>query len=116
MADKKTTKEETGSGILDSFHKVLLAGMGAFNLAQEEIEDFVNKLVERGEVAEKDGRKFLNDLRDGQKKQTKKVEKEVDKRFEQVLDRLNIPTKSDIDTLNKKIAELTAKIDDLQKS
>ena len=36
--------------------KVLQAGVGAFALTKDEVEDFVSKLVERGEIAEQDGR------------------------------------------------------------
>jgi len=97
----------------------LLAGVGAVNLAQEEVEDFVNKLIERGEIAEKDGRKLVTDIFEKRKKQVKKVEKDAEKQFdsriEDILSRLNIPTKSDIEALNDKIAQLTDKIDALKK-
>ena len=54
--------EAERSSLLEMSRKVLLAGVGAVALAQDEIEEFVNKLVERGEIAEKDGRKLIRDL------------------------------------------------------
>src|SRR4051812_14566433 len=42
--------------------KVALASVGAVVLAQEEIEEFVRRLVEKGEIAEKDGRTLVRDL------------------------------------------------------
>jgi len=114
--------EEGRNFLVDGLHKVLLAGIGAVSLAQEEIEDFVNKLIEKGEIAEKDGRKMLEDIDKKRKEQTKKVkkqtdkaEKEMDKQLDSLLSRLNVPTKSDIDGLNDKIAALTQKIDELKK-
>ena len=124
MAKKSDTEKnaegnESGYSILDGARKILLAGVGAVNLAQEEVEDFVNKLIERGEIAEKDGRKLVTDIFEKRKKQVKKVEKDAEKQFdsriEDILSRLNIPTKSDIEALNDKIAQLTDKIDALKK-
>jgi hypothetical protein len=52
------TKHPIQPGHLDAelSRKVLLAGVGAAVLAQDEISDFVDRLVERGEIAEQDAR------------------------------------------------------------
>ena len=120
MAKKKEVVEETveqvvegSNALLDGLHKVLLAGIGAVSLAQSEVEAFVNKLIEKGEIAEEDGKKLIKDIDSRRKDQTKKAEKELDSRLDGILDRLNVPSKSDIDTLNKKIAQLNEKIDAL---
>jgi len=57
-----TNGKEEQNPLLDAVRKVLLAGIGAFALGKEEIEDFVDKLIERGEIAEKDGLKGLEEL------------------------------------------------------
>jgi poly(hydroxyalkanoate) granule-associated protein len=104
--------------MLEMARKVLLAGIGAMALTQEEIERFVGKLVERGEIAEKDGRKLIKDIMERRRKKSAEVrsdtEDEVEKRMEEVLGRMNIASKSDIDALNRKITTLTKKLDDLQ--
>ena len=115
--------EERVNPMLAAARKVLLAGIGAVALAQEEIEDFVNRLVERGEIAEKDGRKLVNDVMEKRKKQVEdnvdktveKAEETVDSNIERVLHRMNVPTKKDIDDLSKKITTLTKKVDELNK-
>ena len=48
--------------MVDAVHKVFLAGIGAVALAKEDMEDLVGKLVERGEIAEADGRKLMKDV------------------------------------------------------
>jgi poly(hydroxyalkanoate) granule-associated protein len=123
MATKvKTTVEKEGNGaeerkpLLEAARKVLLAGIGAFALAQDEIEDFVNRLIERGEIAEKDGRKLIREVMDRRKKDAEKAEDQVGKRVEEVLDRMNVPTKSDIEVLGDKIAALSKKVDELKKA
>ena len=126
MAEKIEVMEEELTGengytpLLDMAHKVLLAGIGVVALTQEEVEKFVAKLVERGEIAEKDGRKMLKDVMERRKKQAEEVrsetEEKVDRRLDEMLTRLNVPTRDDIDALSKQIASLTRKVDALQKA
>lgn len=103
---------EERNKLFEAARKVVLASIGAVALAQDELEDFVNRLVERGEIAEKDARKLMREVTD---KRRKNVEREMDKRMEEMLDRLNVPSKGDIESLGKKIAVLTAKVEDLKK-
>jgi poly(hydroxyalkanoate) granule-associated protein len=112
----KEGAEEQRKPLLDAVHKVLLASVGAVALAQDEVEDFVNKLVDRGEIAEKDGKSLVRDMVEKRKKQTAKAEQELDQRIEELLHRMNVPTKGDIEALSAKIAELTAKVDELKKT
>jgi poly(hydroxyalkanoate) granule-associated protein len=112
-------KAETNP-LVDAVHRVLLAGIGAAALAKEDMEDLVGKLVERGEIAEADGRKLMKDIMDRRKKQaseqTKKAEDVLDKRVEDVMSRMNIPTKDEIEALSAKITALTKKVDELKKT
>lgn len=105
--------------MLEMARKVLLAGIGAVALTQEEIEKFVSKLVERGEIAEKDGRKLIKDVMEKRRKKGEEVQDEVEdefgRRMEEVLARMNIASKSDIDELNRKLTTLTKKLDELNK-
>jgi poly(hydroxyalkanoate) granule-associated protein len=50
------------------------------------------------------------------KEQRKKAEKDLEKRIETVLHSLNMPTRKDVESLNRKINALTRKIDELQKA
>ncbi|MCC6190740.1 MAG: phasin family protein, partial [Anaerolineales bacterium] len=93
--------------------KVVLAAVGAAALAQDEAVDFVNRLVERGEIAEKDARKLIREV---SAKRRKGVEKELDKRVESLLDHMDVPSKADIDALGAKIATLTNKVEQLKKA
>jgi len=92
--------------------KVLLAGIGAVTLAQEEAEAFVQKLIEKGEIAEKDGCILMKDLRE---KRKQRAEKYLDKRVSTLINRMNVPTKSDIEVLSEKIAEIARKVDELKR-
>ena len=108
---------ETSGAFLSGVRRVLMAGVGAMVLTQEQIEDFVNKLVERGEIADGDARNLLSDVLERRKSilqgGTKKAEEEYEKRVEGLLSRMNIPTKSEIDSLSVTIANLSDKVDKL---
>lgn len=110
---------ESANTFLSGLRRVLMAAIGAVALTQEQIEDFVGKLVERGEIADGDARNLLSDIFDRRKKivldGTKKAEETVDKRIEFLLSRVNVPTKTEIDALSDKIAELSRKVDQLNK-
>ncbi len=116
VTEKTTNGTEEKNQFVEIARKVLLAGIGAVALAQEEAEDFINRLVERGEIAEKDGRKLMNEMMERRKKNTEKAEDEVSKRVEEILNRMNVPTKADIEALGEKIAVLSKKVDELKKT
>lgn len=102
------------SPLLASLRKVLLAGIGAVALAQDEAENLLNRLVERGEIAEADARKLVQEIKDRRQREVRKMEEELDKRVAQVLERMGVPTKSDFETLSTRIAELTRKVEQLR--
>lgn len=107
---------EERNALLEAARKVLMAGIGAVALAQDEVEDFVTRLVERGEIAEKDGRKLVREVMERRRKEAEKAEDEIGKRVEEVLDRMSVPTKADIEVLGDKIQQLSKKVDELKKA
>jgi poly(hydroxyalkanoate) granule-associated protein len=115
-AVEEVTGKEEHNPLLEAVRKVLLASIGAVALAQEEIEDFVNRLVERGEIAEKDGRKLVREVMDKRKKETEKAEDEITKRIEAVMEHMSVPSKADIEALSEKISALAKKVDELRKA
>ena len=107
--------EAERSPLYEATRKVVLASIGAMALAQDELEQFVNKLVERGQIAETEGKKLVREAMDKRKKETKKAEGQLDRRMEELLARMNVPSKSDIDALSAKITALTKKVDEMKK-
>src|SRR5512139_3550639 len=97
------------SALAQAARKVLLASIGAVALAQDEAEDFLGKLVERGEIAEKDARKLVREMMEKRKKAVEEAEGRLDKRVEEILSHMNVPTKSDIELLGEKVAALAKK-------
>jgi poly(hydroxyalkanoate) granule-associated protein len=110
---KEMTREEHNP-LLSVVRKILLAAIGAVVLAQEELENFVNRLVERGEIAQKDGKVLIRDLMEQRKQEVMQTEKKLDDQIEGFLRRRSVLTRSDLETLSAKIAELNEKLDELE--
>jgi len=108
--------EDERRPILGLLRKTLLAAIGVAALAQEEMEDLINRLVERGEIAEKEGRALISDLTQRRQKEALAAEKRFDAQMETALRRVNLPSKTDIERINAKIAELNTKLDQLDQS
>ena len=102
--------------ILESLRRVLLASVGVVALTIEEVRELVDKLVERGEIAEQEGIKLVIEIKEKRKKKTDKVEDLAFSRMSELIDKMDIPTKSDIDDLSAKIATLSKKVDELKKA
>jgi len=118
MVKKKETPME-GTRFFETLRKVLLASVGAMALATDEAEELINRLVERGQIAQEEGRKLAQEMmaksRERMETSREKIEASLDARIEKALERLNVPTKAEIESLSKSIDELGEKIDKLAK-
>jgi poly(hydroxyalkanoate) granule-associated protein len=128
-------------GLKASAHQVLLAGLGVAAVAEEqggklvdrifesgkEGEKLFNRLVARGKKVETEGRKRFETGRKqvlaARRKTGKRVEGAVgrvrgtfDQGVGQLAQRLGIPQQEQIEALADRVAELTRKIDSLQKA
>lgn len=131
---KQSAQDLEKNPLAQAAHKVLLAGIGAAALAQEEVEDFVNRLVERGSIAEADGKRMVKDILEERRAQmtragdraqdvasevtegSRRFADDLEQRISAVLARMNIPSKEEIEALSAKITSLTKKVDELKKS
>ncbi len=119
-----------GNPVIKAMRNVLMAAIGTVTLGVEEVEAIVNHLIERGELAEKDGRAMIADLRERRHKEVEKEAEEVQEvveksgsrfdglvegRVEAILSRMNIPSRGDIEALTTKIGDLSEKVDELTK-
>jgi polyhydroxyalkanoate synthesis regulator phasin len=119
-AETKDEKDESRKSEYRSFHdmvrRMMLAGIGAIALKHDEIEEFMDKLVERGEIAKKDREELVREMRERYKKSHPGEEHPAHKKVIEFMERFSMPTKDDIDELNKKLTQLEKKIDELGKA
>lgn len=101
--------------------RVLFTSLGALAMTIDESADFVNKLVERGEVAESDLNRMVSEYMErsnereeqaseGRRVTVGKATVALADSVEVILGRLNVPTRTDIDDLSRKIGQLNDKV------
>jgi len=99
----------------DTIRKLGLIGMGAWALTEEKIQEFVNDLVEKGEINKEEGKKYINELISERKKQKEDIEKNITSKVHETIVKADLATKSEIKSLEKKINDLEAAINKLTK-
>lgn len=115
---KKVHEKHEKYSLYGLVRRMMLAGIGAIALKHDEMEEFVDKLVERGEIAKTDGEELMKEMRERRKKYMQEHEEESypHKKVAEILEHFSVPTKSDFDELSQKINNLEKKIDKLSKS
>ncbi len=101
--------EENEGGLYNVARKVLLAAVGVTVVAQEEMEKLVDKLAEKGEIAERDARRLMKEVGEKRDEMLKARKDEAEK------NRPSTATKADLDALNARVEELTRKIEEMKK-
>jgi poly(hydroxyalkanoate) granule-associated protein len=128
MADKSRSDNQLAGAIKESATEIWLAGLGAFAKAQEEGQKVFKALVREGssmqqrtmkatesKMNEVSGRMSdvtsrVNQVAAGLQKQASgtwdKLESVFEARVQRALNRLDVPTKRDIDALTRRVEEL----------
>src|SRR6266540_3123525 len=109
--------------VTTSAHQVILAGLGVAALAEEEGSKLFDRLVARGKKVETEGKKKVTqgkkqvaDARKRVEKTVDRLQDEVDTRLSKLVQRLGMPNQGQITTLTDRVAELTRKVESLQKA
>jgi poly(hydroxyalkanoate) granule-associated protein len=112
MSTTTIRKDGRAQALQGSVEQVWLAGLGALALTEEEGSKFFHSLVKKGEVVERRSRARLDDVVDAAKRMPaaaiNTIERRTDETFQNVIKRLGIPTRHDIDLLARRIEKLTA--------
>jgi poly(hydroxyalkanoate) granule-associated protein len=117
---KAKTKELQGD-LMESAHKIWLAGLGALAFAEQEGGKMFKNLVEKGEDFETKGKVQVEKAR-GAVAGVKTVAESywdtfgrtVDEKMTAVIHRIGVPTKDEIETLTRKVEDLTKAIEKLR--
>lgn len=112
--DANSTAKKPHEEILDSAHRIWLAGLGAMAVAEEEGTKFFKRLVEKGEEFEGRTKDHFQDVRERAESRVEKLGDSIDERVARALERLGVPSRVDIETLSERVEELARKVDELK--
>ncbi|HSB32340.1 MAG TPA: phasin family protein [Candidatus Sulfobium mesophilum] len=92
--------------LFDTIRNTMLAGFGV----QEKVREFVDELVKKGELSESQGAKLVKEWSDKFEKNTTDISKSLNEVVTKTLEKMNLPTKDDIQKLNEKIDSLASRV------
>ena len=98
--------------INDIIHKTLMAGLGV----PEKINEVVDELIKKGELSESQGAKLVRECTEKVSSTGDEINRTVSALIDSALEKMNIPTRDEVDKLNKKITTLSSKVKKLEQS
>jgi len=90
--------------------KAMLVGLGA----QEKAKEFVEELVKAGELSKSEASTLVKEWTSKAEESTKEFDKRVKETVANILEKLNIPSREDMEKLEKKIQALNARLKKLE--
>lgn len=98
--------------MFDIVRRALLAGIGA----QEKAKELVEELVKKGELNQSEGAKLIKEVMEKAEKGGAEVDKTAGEVVQKTLETLNLPTRKDIESLEKKVQDLTNRLKRLEEA
>lgn len=112
-----TRRDDDGSeGISDLLRRIVLASVGAAAVGKDELDEFIRRAREKGDLTTADAQKLKDKLTDSFKRVPGGWEDAIDSSIRAALRRLNIPDRAEIERLQATIDRLTRKIETLQRA
>ena len=92
--------------VADVIKKAMLAGLGA----QEKAKEFVDELVKAGELSKSEGATLVKEWASKAEESTKDMDLKIKDAIGGAFEKLNIPTRDDLEKLEKKIQGISARL------
>src|SRR5512143_2440597 len=86
--------------------KAMLVGLGA----QEKAKEFIDELVKAGELSKSEGATLVKEWVTKAEESTKDMDHKVKDAIAAAFEKLNIPTRDDLASLEKKVQSLSARL------
>lgn len=125
MNDESTSQKQLSKKIKDSARQIWLAGLGAYNKAEEDAGKVFDKLVQEGEDMERKTRGVLEkqiravedrveEVKGRANTTMDKLESVFDERVSKALNRLRVPNYLEFKELRDEVEALKARIEELE--
>jgi len=93
----------------DLFKKVIYTGVGLVSTTAEKIQSNIDELVKKGSLSEEEGKKVVEDILENTESKKDEFEGKLKEMISSTIAALNLPTKSDIESLMARLEELEKK-------
>lgn len=99
----------------DLLRKTYLLGLGLASLTREKVEEVVDDLVKKGEVAEKDRKQVMSDILERAREEQQKLTETIKDSVHKVVGEMRVPSRTQYEALLQKIEELEARLREFEK-
>jgi polyhydroxyalkanoate synthesis regulator phasin len=96
--------------VTEIIKKAMLAGLGA----QEKAKDFIDELVKAGELSKSEGANLVKEWASKAEESTKDIDHRIKDTINAAFEKLNIPSRDDLEKLDKKIQGISARLSKLE--
>ena len=112
MNESKTYNfdDEVFMTFFETIRNAMLAGFGM----QEKVKEFIDELSKKGELSESQGAKLVKEWTEKAEKGTEGFSKNFSEILSKTMEKMNLPTKDDIDKLSKKTQNLSNRVKKLE--
>lgn len=98
----------------DILKRFLYTGVGLAALTAEKLQESVDELVNKNKLSETEGKKILDDFFNSTEARREEFESKLKESAEQVLDRISLPTKVEVEELQQRVEQLEAEVEALK--
>ena len=92
--------------MFDLLKKTMLTGIGIASMTKDKIEELGKKISAESKLTEEEGKKMVNDLLKQSEKAREDLEAQIQKLVKKSLEKIDIPTREDLNRLEKRIKKL----------
>ncbi|MGQ9631133.1 MAG: phasin family protein [bacterium] len=93
--------------------EIFWTGVGLLVLTKEKVEEQIKEWEKKGVLSSKEAKEFVGKLSDKAEEFKKEIERRINEGIGKALERLNVPTRSDIEKLKARVKELEKKVKEL---
>jgi polyhydroxyalkanoate synthesis repressor PhaR len=103
--------QRSSSTVVDFMRKNVLQYFDSSMLSEETLSNNVDQLVKSGEIPQDEAKQLKDEIKTRTQTFKQRLDELVEKRVQDVMAKLNIPTKAEIERLNQRLDEVSKKLD-----
>lgn len=101
--------------MLESIKKGFYTGLGLALITKEKAEELAKDLVKKGELSEKEGKGFVEEILKKSKEAEQEFEKKAGTLVYNAIKKIDVPSRKEFIAITQRLAKLEGNIEDLKK-
>ncbi|MDE1888964.1 MAG: phasin family protein [Planctomycetota bacterium] len=97
--------------VSDIIKKAINLGYGALIMTKENVEELMDEMVKKGEIKKDEAKAQVKEVFNKILSSKKEIELKIEEIVEKVLHKLDIPTRNELQQMQKKLEEIVKKLE-----